>query len=145
MNGTQVNEQGISHQFIPLTRRSAMNIMKITFGVLGISILLGTGAFAEIQGGEPGTSKNPKNNVPEAIQRSTPSGFDEDSQRDSGPGERSDALTGMKHEKPVKEGHAELERNVNKTQGGAAAMAAEELKMKSHKKTQKSINAQSAK
>lgn len=122
-----------------------MKALQVIGGVACLSLLVGTGAFAEMVGGEPGTSKNPKDNVPQSIQRSTPSGFDEDSQRDSGPGERSDALTGMKQEKPVKEGHAQLEKNVNKTHAGGAAMAAEELQMKSHQKTQKGISAQSAK
>ena len=114
-----------------------MNSIKIMIGVVGISLLLGTGTFAEMVGGEPGTSKNPKSNVPDQIQRSSPSG-EAALPGGSGPGDRSDALTGMKHEKAVKEGHAELEKNVNKTKGGGAAMAAEELQ-------EKEISAQSAK
>lgn len=106
-----------------------MNVMKIMVGVVGISLLLGTGAFAEMVGGEPGTSKTPKSNVPDHIQRSSPSGEAALPGR-SGPGDHSDALTGMKHEKAVKKGHAELEKNVNKTKGGGAAMAAEELQGK---------------
>ena len=120
-----------------------MNTMKIMTGIIACSMLLGTGAFAEMVGGEPGTSKNPKNNVPSEVQRSNVSGEDEG--RSSGPGERSNVLTGLKHEKSVKEGHAELERNVNKTQGGGAAMAAEELQQKSRANAHKGISAQSSK
>jgi hypothetical protein len=51
----------------------------------------------------------------------------------------------MKHEKPVKDGQAELEKNVNKTHEGKAAMAAEELEQKPTKKSPKGISAQSKK
>jgi len=63
----------------------------------------------------------------------------------SGPGARSDELTGLKHEKPVKEGLEELETNVQKTHGGAAAMAAEERKLKSLEKSKKGIFSHSSK
>jgi len=45
--------------------------LKVVATVLGLSILLGTGVLAEILEGEPGTSTNPKDNVPENIQRSS--------------------------------------------------------------------------
>ena len=51
----------------------------------------------------------------------------------------------MKHEKAVKEGHTELEKNVNKTHGGGAALAAEELQQKSREKSHKGIATQSSK
>lgn len=120
-----------------------MNACKVLGSVLGLSLLLGTGAFAEILEGEPGTSTNPKDNVPEEIQRSSDS-LHEDGPQSRGPGERSDALTGLKHEKPVKEGHEELQRNVDKTNAGGAAMAAEELEQKSREKSQKGISAGSS-
>jgi len=108
-----------------------MNALKVLTSVLGLCLVLGTGVFAEILEGEPGTSLNPKDNVPENIQRNDPYLYGDDSSVGSSPGSRSDALTGLKHEKPVKEGLKELEENVQKTHEGAAAMAAEELKMKS--------------
>lgn len=117
-----------------------MNVFKVLGSVVGLSLLLGTGAFAEIMEGEPGTSKNPKDNVPEQIQRSNPSGFDEGP--GSGPGERSDALTGLEHEKPMTEDHEALQENVDKTNAGGAAMAAEELEQKSREKSQKDISTQ---
>ena len=119
-----------------------MYVLHMLTSVLGLTLLLGTGAFAEIQGGEPGTSSNPKDNVPAKIQRSTPSA--ENFPGGSGPGERSDALTGMKHEKPVKEGAAELEQNVGQTGEGGAAMAAEDLEQKSHGKSSKGISSESS-
>ena len=108
-----------------------MNALKVLAGVLGLSLVLGTGALAEILEGEPGTSLNPKDNVPENIQRSDPYWIEDDFPDGSGPGSRSDELTGLKHEKPVKEDFEELEKNLQKTHEGAAAMAAEELKLKS--------------
>ena len=51
-----------------------MKMIAILGGVACLSVVLGTGAFAEMKGGEPGTSKNPEDNVPEKIQRSAPSG-----------------------------------------------------------------------
>ena len=48
-----------------------MNVSKVLGGVACVSLLLGTGALAEIVGGEPGTSKNPKDNVPQEIQQPT--------------------------------------------------------------------------
>jgi hypothetical protein len=121
-------------------RRLVMNISKVLGGVACVSLLLGTGALAEIVGGEPGTSKNPKDNVPQEIQHSSPSGgFGEG---DSGPGSRSDALTGMEKEKAVEITEEGLEKNVEKTHEGGAAVAAEELKEKGEK-SHKDISAQS--
>jgi len=37
-----------------------MNALKVLAGVLGVSLVLGTGVLAEILEGEPGTSLNPK-------------------------------------------------------------------------------------
>jgi hypothetical protein len=121
-----------------------MKMLTILGGVAWLSVVLATGTFAEMKGGEPGTSKNPEDNVPEEIQRSTPSGGLDASQGDSGsgPGTRSDELSGMKHEKAVKEGHAELEKNVEETHGGSAAAAAEELQEEGMKKSHKGISAE---
>lgn len=110
-----------------------MYTFKVLAVVLGLSVLLGTGALAEILGGEQGTSFNPKDNVPEKIQRSDPYLSGDDSSYGSGPGSRGEKLTGLKHEKPVKEDLEALEKKVQKTHAGAAAMAAEELKLKSMK------------
>jgi hypothetical protein len=117
-----------------------MNISKVLGGVACVSLLLGTGALAEIVGGEPGTSKNPKDNVPQEIQRANVSGSDEGSS--SGPGKRSDALTGMKKEKAVGVTEEGLEQNAEKTHEGGAAVAAEELKEKGEQ-SHKDISAQS--
>ena len=46
-----------------------MNRVHILSGVACLSILLATGAMAEILGIQPGTSDNPKDNVPKEIQR----------------------------------------------------------------------------
>lgn len=119
-----------------------MNAWKFLAGVFGLSLVIGTGAFAEIMGGEPGTSKNPKDNVPKEIQRSTPSA--ENFPGGSGPGERGDALTGLKQEKAVNEGLPELEKNVEKTDAGGAAMAAEELELRSKEQSHKGISSQSS-
>ncbi len=118
-----------------------MNVCKILGGVACVSLLLGTGALAEIVGGEPGTSNNPKDNVPTEIQRSTPSGGDF-GKSGSGPGDRSDALSGMEKEKAVglNEG---LDKNAEKTHEGGAAVAAEELKEKGEQ-SHKDIAAQSS-
>jgi hypothetical protein len=120
-----------------------MNVCKILGGVVCLSLLLGTGALAEMVGGEPGTSKNPKDNVPQEIQRDTPSGGDF-GQGGSGPGDRSDALSGMEKEKAVEVTEQGLEQNAEKTHAGGAAMAAEELKEKSMEKSDKDISAQSS-
>src|SRR6185295_16697084 len=79
----------LSHQ-----RRFVMNKIRILVGVACVSVFLATGAFAEILGVQPGTSDNPKDNVPTEIQRATPGGgtFGEGG---TGPGTRSKALTGM--------------------------------------------------
>lgn len=112
---------------------------KVLASVLGLSLVLGTGVLAEILEGEPGTSPNPKDNVPEKIQRDEPYLKGDDLPGDSGPGSRGGALTGLKHEKPVQEGLTELEENVQKTHAGAAALAAEELKLKSMEKSKEGI------
>ena len=63
-------------------------------GVLGImALVLATGAWAEILGIQPGTSSNPKDNVPKEIQRSDPSGVPF-GPGGTGPGTRGNALTG---------------------------------------------------
>lgn len=119
-----------------------MNISKVLGGVACLSVLLGTGAWAEMVGGEPGTSTNPTENVPAEIQRSTPSGEDF-GKGGSGPGERSDALSGMNEEKPLATTEQGLEQNAEKTDEGGAAVAAEELKEKGEQ-SQKDIAAQSS-
>lgn len=119
-----------------------MNVSKIIGGVACVSLLLGTGALAEMVGGEPGTSINPKENVPTEIQRSTPSGGDF-GKSGSGPGDRSDALSGMEREKAVDVTEQGLEQNAEKTHEGGAAVAAEELKEKGDQ-SDKDIAAQSS-
>jgi hypothetical protein len=103
-----------------------MNTVRmLCYVMLCASLFLATGALAEIKGKEPGTSANPKDNVPKDIQRSAlgeseyPGG--------TGAGTRSDELVGMKKEKPDKVTEQELDKNVEKTHGGKAAIAAEEL------------------
>ncbi len=105
-----------------------MNKIHLLSGVACVSVFLATGALAEILGVQPGTSANPKDNVPAEIQRSNPSGipFGEGG---TGPGTRSDALVGERMEKPNPETRQTLEQNAE--QGGGAAMAAEDLKQKS--------------
>ncbi len=120
-----------------------MNVSKVLGGVACLGLLLGTGAWAEMVGGEPGTSDNPKDNVPAKIQRSTAGDPEGNFADGSGPGTRSDELVGMKKEVPepvTKEG---LEQNAEKTHEGGAAVAAEELKEKSDK-SHKDIAAQSS-
>ena len=105
-----------------------MNKIHILTGVAAVSVFLATGAFAEILGVQPGTSDNPKDNVPKEIQRGTPGGgtFGEGG---TGPGTRSKALTGMEKEKADPVTRQELEHNAE--QGGGAALAAEDLNEKS--------------
>lgn len=107
-----------------------MNHLHVAGGVVCASLLLATRAYAEILGGEPGTSSNPKDNVPKEIQRSTPGGgtFGPGG---SGPGTRSDELVGMKKEKPEPVTLDDLKKNVEKTHGGGSAIAAEKLKEES--------------
>jgi hypothetical protein len=108
---------------LALQRGFVMNKVQVLSGVACMSVLLASGAFAEILGVQPGTSDNPKDNVPAKVQRDggalNPG--------DSGPGQRDDALVGMKKEKPQPVTQQELERNVEKTHGGGAAIAAEKL------------------
>jgi hypothetical protein len=112
-----------------------MNRVQVVSVVACMSMLLATGAMAEILGVQPGTSDNPKDNVPKEIQRDgttvSPGG--------SGPGTRSDELVGMKKEKPEPVTLQELEQNVEKTQGGGAAIAAEDLKKESMVTSDKDI------
>lgn len=116
-----------------------MNKIQILGGVVSVSVLLATGALAEVLGVQPGTSGNPKDNVPQEIQRSTPGGGTF-GQGGTGPGTRSDALTGgMEKEKSKPVTHQELEQNVEKTHGGAAALAAEDLKEKSKNTSKKGM------
>ncbi|MEO6542838.1 MAG: hypothetical protein ABIP05_02195 [Nitrospiraceae bacterium] len=115
-----------------------MNMVRTLAGVVCVSVLLATGAVAEILGVQPGTSDNPKDNVPKEIQRSTPGGgtFGPGG---TGPGTRSDALVGEKKEKPEPVTERKLEQNVEKTHGGGAALAAEDLEEKSMEKSKKSV------
>ncbi len=62
-----------------------MSTMHVLSGVACMTVLLATGAWAEIEGVQPGTSSNPKDNVPKEIQRSDASGTDKFS-GGSGPG-----------------------------------------------------------
>jgi hypothetical protein len=101
----------------------------ILSGLICLTLLGVSGAFGEILGEQPGTSKDPKDNVPKEIQRSA-LGESEYPAGSSGPGTRSDELVGMKKEKPEAVTQQELEHNVEKTHGGGAAVAAEVLKEK---------------
>ena len=100
-----------------------MNKVQVLSVVACMSVLLATGAFGEILGVQPGTSDNPKDNVPAKIQRNGGT-F---SPGDSGPGQRDNTLVGMKKEKPEPVTQQQLDQNAEKTQGGGAALAAEKL------------------
>ena len=92
-------------------------------------------AFTEIQGVEPGTSANPKDNVPQEIQRGDPSGAPF-GPGGSGPGPRGDVIPGgVEREKPEAVTRQVLERNAEP--GGGAALAAADLKEKSTNKAKK--------
>lgn len=112
-----------------------MNKVQVLSGVACVSVFLATGAFAEILGVQPGTSDNPKDNVPAKVQRDG-GAFNPG---DSGPGQRDDALVGMKKEKPEPVNEQQLEKNAEKTHGGGAALAAEDLKEKSKHTSKKSV------
>ena len=62
----------------------------------------------------------------------------------SGPGTRSDELVGMKQEKPEPVTLQDLEQNAEKTQGGGAAIAAEDLKKESVVKSDTDMSDQSS-
>jgi hypothetical protein len=112
-----------------------MNKIHVWSGVASVSVFLATGALAEILGVQPGTSDNPKDNVPQEIQRSTPAGGSF-GRGGTGPGTRSEALTGgLEKEKPESVTRQGLEENAEK--GGGAALAAEDLKEKSLNKSPK--------
>ena len=113
-----------------------MSKINIVSGVACVSLLLATGAWAEILGIQPGTSSNPKDNVPKEIQRSDASGKDKFS-GGSGPGTRGDALVGEGKEKPESVTRRALERNAE--QGGGAATAAESLSEKSKHTSKKAM------
>ncbi|HEX4966897.1 MAG TPA: hypothetical protein VFV44_00115 [Nitrospiraceae bacterium] len=117
-----------------------MNRIHVLSGVACVSLLLATGAMAEILGVQPGTSDNPKDNVPMEIQQDGATV----SPGRSGPGTRSDELVGMKQEKPEPVTIQDLEQNVEKTQGGGAAIAAEDLKKESPVTSDKDISDQSS-
>jgi hypothetical protein len=107
-----------------------MNTIHVLSGVACVSVFLATGAVAEILGVQPGTSANPKDNVPAEIQRDNDSGGKLGSGRGTGPGTRGDALTGgMVKEKSEPVTRQALERNAEL--GGGAALAAEDLNEKS--------------
>ncbi len=115
-----------------------MNIYKILGGVACVSVLLATGAFAELLGVQPGTSDNPKDNVPKEIQRSTPGGgtFGPGG---TGPGTRQDSVADMKKEKPAPVTQQELDQNAAKTHEGGAALAAETLEEKNMRHSKQSM------
>lgn len=100
-----------------------MNKIQVLCGVACVSLFLATGALAEIQVVQPGASDNPKGNVPKEIQRDggavSPS--------DSGPGTKVGELGDMTKEKPEPGTQQDLKQNVEKTDGGGAAIAAEQL------------------
>lgn len=106
-----------------------MKTLKVLVSVVCVSVMLATGASAEILGVQPGTSTNPQDNVPKDIQRDDVSGGDK-FPGGSGPGTRGKALTGgMEREKSEPVTRQELERNAE--QGGGAALEAEYLNEKS--------------
>ena len=114
-----------------------MNKVHVVSGVACVSVFLATGALGEILGVQPGTSDNPKDNVPEEIQRNTPGGGSFGS-GGTGPGTRDDVLTrGMEKEKPEPVTRRELEQNAEK--GGGAALAAENLNEKSENTSKKGM------
>ena len=119
-----------------LQRGGMMNRIYVLSGVACLSLLLATGAQAEILGVQPGTSENPKDNVPKEIQRDGGT----TSPGSNGPGTRSDELVGMKTEKPEPVTLQDLKQNVEKTQGGGAAIAAENLKKESLATSDKDIS-----
>ncbi len=100
-----------------------MSNVRILRAVACVSLLWVTGALAEVQGIQSGTSGEPKDHVPKEIQREG-GNFGPDG---SGPGSRSDELVGMKKEvsDPVTE--STLDQNVEETEGGGAAVAAKKL------------------
>lgn len=100
-----------------------MKKIQVLFGVACVSLFLATGALAEIQDVQAGTSDNLKGNVPKEIQRDGGAV----SPGDSGPGQRDDASVGMKKEQPELGSQQDLKQNVEKTHGGGAAIAAEQL------------------
>jgi hypothetical protein len=100
-----------------------MSKVRVFSAVACASLLLATGVLAEVQGIQPGTSGDPKDNVPKEIQRE---GGDFGS-GGSGPGRRSDELVGMKKEVSESVTEKTLDQNVEKTQGGGAAVAAKKL------------------
>ena len=105
-------------------------ILTLGYVTVCAGVFLATSAMADVMGKEPGTSGNPKDNVPQDIQRSAlgESSFPKGS---SGAGTRSDELVGMKKEKPEPVTEQQLEKNVEKTDGSGAAAAAEKLHEKS--------------
>ena len=112
--------------------------MMKTLPILGftcVSVFLAAVASAEILGVQPGTSSNPKDNVPKEIQRGTPGGKSF-GPGGSGPGSRGDALAGgMEKEKSHPVTKQELEQNAE--QGGGAAVEAEVLKEKSERQSKR--------
>jgi hypothetical protein len=100
-----------------------MSNVRILSAIACASLLVVTGALAEVQGIQPGTSDDPKDNVPEEIQREG-GNFGTDG---SGPGRRSDELVGMKKEVPAPVTESTLDQNVEDTAGGGAAVAAKKL------------------
>ena len=115
-----------------------MTALKMFGGIACASVFLATGAVAEILGVQPGTSDNPKDNVPKEIQRSTPGGgtFGPGG---TGPGTRSDALVDMNKEKRAPVTQQQLDQNAAKTHDGGAALAAETLGEKSMDNSKKSM------
>lgn len=120
-----------------------MKMIAILSGIACLSVVLATGTFAEMKGGESGTSTKPEGNVPEKIQRSAPSG-EESLPGGSGPGTRSEELTGMEDVEAGKKGHAKSGENVDETHGGKAAEAAEELQEENMKKSKKGISSETS-
>lgn len=100
------------------------SVRTLSYMMVCASVFVATSAM--LMGKEPGTSDNPKDNVPKDIQRSAlgESSFPKGS---SGPGTRSDDLVGMKKEKPEPVTEQQLDQNVESTHASGAALAAQEV------------------
>src|SRR5215210_9279870 len=80
-----------------------MNKWQVLIGVFGVSLLLGSGALAESVGVQPAAAEHPKAHMPR------------------------EAQTDMKKETPDSASQQQLKQNVEKTDGGGAPIAAEQL------------------
>ncbi len=86
-----------------------MNKRQVLIGVFGVSLLLGSGALAESVGVQPAASEHPKGHMPTEAQTDMKN------------------QTEMKKETSDSASQQQLKQNVEKTDGGGAAIAAEQL------------------